>query len=65
MFYTDCPISDCHWDEMFETAEGAVVATTCHVVVKHPDEYRAMTGKEPEQAKKTYEDEIHYFRRKI
>lgn len=60
-----CRTMLCTWDHLVETEDQATVLETLHCLVKHPQKYKEMTGKEPEIAVKQYAEVIHNFRRDI
>lgn len=50
---------NCHWDILVPKEEFAVIMEVCHMVMKHPDEYKAMTGKDPDEVKFHYREYIN------
>lgn len=63
--YAECLLKSCDWDHIYDTYQGAVICETLHMLTKHPEQYRDLTGKDPEVMKRKYEDEIKFFRRTL
>lgn len=62
----DCYIADCSlctWDQACTTLDFAQVLIALHAVVRHPEDYRIRTGKDPELSKFYYKEYIERFQR--
>lgn len=69
--YTDCKVRDlrgCDWD-FFSSTGGPMGERECkivevlHMVVKHPDDFRVMTGRDPVRAAAEYAEMIRAWAR--
>lgn len=63
--YISCEESGCDWDTYDETEERVQVLWVLHMVVKHPQEYFNMTGKDPEEVMFQYKDWLNTFRSRL
>ena len=62
MYLADCIAKECQWDYLVEkdepeSEEIGKMLESLHVLVKHPDSYKELTGKDP--------DAVAYERREI
>lgn len=55
--------AECEWDHICPTEDMAKLLGALHVLVKHPDKYREMTGKDPDKAAYVYSKQIDALRR--
>lgn len=65
MYLADCTAKRCEWDHLVQEfpTEGenerlGKTLEVLHVLVKHPDDYQELTGKDPDTAKATYREQI-------
>lgn len=63
--YVSCLLQTCEWSETFDSPQVAVIAEVLHMVLKHPDEYHAATGKDPDVVKYDYRVEIKVLERRL
>ena len=59
--YADCQV--CEWDLYGSSEKDAVVAETLHLLTKHPEKYRELTGKDPEIAQREHYEMIQHYRK--
>lgn len=57
----DCSV--CDWSRIGESAGEAKILAACHFVVKHPQEYGDLTGKDAALAEFEYMEFISAYRR--
>lgn len=60
-----CESNECDWSELADTDSDAAVMMVCHFVVKHPQRYHLLTGKDPEHVQHLYSEHIERFKEKI
>ena len=58
--YVDC--ERCEWDHYADTDDETAMVAVLHVLVKHPEIYHQVTGRDPEEAAFRYREPIAAFR---
>lgn len=65
-FYTDCLAREsagCEWDYFAPDQKTADMATMLHLLVKHPEAYRASSGGiDPDERQRQWAGQIRVFR---
>ncbi len=70
MYLADCIAKQCEWDYLVrefgteaENEKFGRILEPLHVLVKHPEHFKELTGKEPEEAEFSYRDILKNVRR--
>lgn len=53
----------CDWSQIAPNEAIGKILSVLHVLVKHPEQYKEITGKDPERAAFDYRAELEKFRR--
>lgn len=61
--YADCP--HCEWDKYCVSEKEATILEVLHRLEKHPEEYRKLTGKDPELAKHEHWEMLRIYKRML
>lgn len=57
--------AECDWDRLCTSESLAREVAVLHVLVKHPQQYKEITGKDPEKAAFDYREQIEALRRHL
>lgn len=60
-WFCDCPV--CDWDRVAPSEQVGRLVEVLHLLTKHPDDYRHITGNDPEIKAKEYQEYVDHFRR--
>lgn len=61
MYLADCLSRTCEWDMLCKSEEFGRMLETLHMIKRHPDEYRSLLGKDPEEAARLYHQQMKEF----
>lgn len=60
-----CDVPECEWSYTAFNKPEAAAISVCHALLRHPEEYQRVTGKDPARMKYEYREFLYAYRKVI